>query len=53
MKQKVMEDPDVWAAPSVFGKKLAKFYSPVIHGEGNENTIYVKMDDDVVFIGKN
>eukprot|EP00392_Amoebophrya_sp_AT5.2_P017242 g17571.t1 len=42
----------VYDAPPVFGKKLAKFYS-FARRSRNKHTVYVKIDDDVVFLSKN
>lgn len=46
----VQKYPGVYAAPSVFGKRLAKFYSFV--DRRPRNTVFLKIDDDIVFLSK-
>ncbi|CAD7944959.1 unnamed protein product [Amoebophrya sp. A120] len=49
----IQQHPHHYAAPSVYGKRLAKFYSFANLRKARETTVYVKLDDDIVFLSRN
>ena len=42
----------LYRAPSVYGKRLAKFYSFAGKKE-HPHTVWIKIDDDIVFVSRN